>query len=380
MRHSSDQGIWSVLVLCLATLAFTGCSRSNGPDPESPPPASLVSDPDTYLVDHPERFPLCSVEASRAFDQLSVDGVVAPDVSLTVHVTSLAGGRVVDVRAKLGDDVQKGQVLVVINSQDLALAISDYQKFQADELLARRALERAQDLYAHGAVALKDLQQAEEEEQKSKVDLATSKERVLLLGGDLNHPSATLEVRSPISGTIVEQNIAGGEGVKSLDNSPNLFTVADLSRVWVLCDVFEDSLSRIRPGDLAEVKLEAFPERLFKGTVNNISHILDPSIRSAKARIVLENREGLLRPGMFAVVRFTSQRSEVRMVVPASALLRLHDKDWVFRAEGKNQYRRLEVTAGSPAADGSQFVLSGISLGDRIVQNALQFISAIGQK
>src|SRR5207244_13354960 len=132
--------------------------------------------------------------------------VVVPDVSMPVHVNSLSGGRVIDVRASLGDDVGKGQVLLVIHSPDLATAIADYQKFQADDQLARQSLERAQLLFSHGALAQKDLQQAEETDNKAKVDVQTAAERIRILGGDLNHPSPVIEVKSPISATLVEQD------------------------------------------------------------------------------------------------------------------------------------------------------------------------------
>ena len=333
-------------------------------------------DPALVVVDHPEQFPLVPVSTRKMPDEMSVNGVVAPDVSRTVPILSMSGGRVVEIHARLGDMVVKGQSLVKIHSNDLSLALSDLKKAQADEVLAGKALERSQLLFSHGALAQKDLQMAEDLEQKAKVDVETAGEHIHLLGGDLKNLSPILDVRAPVSGTIIEQNVTGGTGVRSLDNSPNLFTIADLSRLWILCDVYEDTLAHVKLGDYAEVRLNAYPDQHLKARVSNISAILDPATRTAKVRLEVENPKGTLRPGMFAVVKFTGQNSRERAVLPASALLRLHDKYWVFRFEGDNRFRRAEVEAGPVLPDGFQQLLSGLKSGDEVALNALQMSGA----
>ena len=362
-------------------LALAGCSRDTSAN-NNPPQVKIDSAPDPSLIElkHPEQFPLAKVEPQRVPNQLTLNCAAAPDVERTVHVYSLSGGRVIDIRARLGDFVEKGQVLLLINSSELAQAISDYRKAQADEALARKALDRAQLLYGRGAMAQKDLQQAEDTAQKAQVDVQTAETRIRILGGDLGNPSPIIEVKSPITGTIVEQNTTGGEGVKSLDNSPSLFTVADLSRVWMLCDVYENDLAQVRVGDFAEVRLNAYRERPLRARVSNIARVLDPGTRSAKVRIELDNRQGLIRPGMFAVARFVSQGAEARLVVPASAILRLHDRDWVFRAEGGGRFRRTQVQSGAALGGGRQELLGGgVRPGDAVVASALQFSSATEQ-
>ncbi len=366
------------VVAATGLMSLAGCSRETSADAGTRQ-AKVDPAPDPSLVQlkRPAEFPLARVETRRVPNELTANCVAAPDVERTVHITSLAPGRVIDIRARLGDDVEKGQVLLVINSSKLGSAIADYKKAQADEALANKALERARSLYEHGALAMKDLQQGESAAQKAQVDVETAAERIRILGGDLQRLSPVVEVKAPISGTIVEQNTTGGEGVKSLDNSPSLFTVADLSRVWMLCDVYENDLSHVRVADLAEVRLNAYPDRPLRGRVNNIARVLDPNTRTAKVRIELENRQGLLRPGMFASARFTSQGTHEHMLLPAAAILRLHDKDWVFRSEGGGRFRRTEIQSGPALPDGRQEVLAGnIRPGDQIVANALQFSSA----
>jgi cobalt-zinc-cadmium efflux system membrane fusion protein len=334
-------------------------------------------DPNLATMEHPEQFPVVTVEMRKAPDQLSVNGVVAPDVSRTVPVNALSSGRVVEVEARLGDHVEKGQTLLTLTSADLSTAISDYRKSLADEVLARRQLERAQLLYERGALAQKDLQIAEDTDAKAKVDVQTTTERIRILGGDLRKLTPIIEVSAPVSGTIIEQNVTTAAGVKSLDNSPNLFTIADLSRVWMLCDVYENNLAQVHLNDRAIVQLNAYPDRKIEGRISNISSLLDPTTRTAKVRIDLPNTGGLMKPNMFGTVVFVSQSRTSRLSAPAGAILRLQDRDWVFVKIDAKQFRRTEVQTLPATADGYQQIVAGVNAGDQVAANALQFSRAV---
>lgn len=363
----------------VVALLIGGAACSNE-TPVAASQAPVTVDPDVFSVENPQLFKTAKAESRALPTELTANGTVTPDVNRTIHVTSLGGGRVIDLKVKLGDSVKKGQALLVISSPDLAAAMSDYQKAVADEVLSRKALDRAQLLYDKGAIAAKDLETAQDLEDKAKVDVSTAEQHVRMLGADPAHPSSLIELRAPVAGTIVEQNVAGFEGVKSLDNTPNLFTIADLSQVWVVCDVFENDLGEVQLGDSAEIKLNAFADRVFRGTVVDISRVLDPNTRSAKVRIVLPNGDGALRPGMFAVAKFRSRKTTERVVVPGTAIMRLHDKDWVFRKEGTNKFRRMVVQADGLAPDGLQQIRTGVKAGDEVVANALEFSSEVAEK
>ncbi len=353
------------------------CSKET-PAAGGKPPVTL--DPDVFEAEHPELFKTAKAETRALPTQVTANGTVTPDVNRTIHVTSLGAGRVMELKAKLGDTVQKGQTLLVISSPDLAGAFSDYEKAKADEALAHKAFDRAQTLYDKGAIATKDLEVAQDAEDKAKVDVETSEHRVRLMGADPAHPSPMIELKAPVSGTIVEQNVAGSEGIKSLDNTPNLFTIANLSEVWVVCDVFENDLGEVHVGDTAEIRLNAFPDRVFKGRVADISRVLDPNTRSAKVRIVLGNSDGSLRSGMFAAATFRSRKVTDRIVVPATSIMRLHDKDWVFRKEADNRFRKIEIKADGLAPDGMQEIREGVIAGDEVVTNALEFSTEVAEK
>jgi cobalt-zinc-cadmium efflux system membrane fusion protein len=370
------RGKFAALGLCLVLEVIAiGCSSGKSdPQAEAPPPLKLerVEDRNIFQVDHPQQFQLTQVAEYVTTPELKVTGTVTPDISRAVPVVSIATGRVVQIDARLGDVVQKGQLLLKVQSADIAGAFSDYRKAVADEQLARTQLERSQLLYDKGAIALNDLQIAQDTEAKAKVDVETSAEKLRVLGNaSLDHPSGIVEIRAPISGVITDQQVTNAAGVPGL-GSPNPFTISDLSYVWILCDVYENDLGDVRIGETADIRLNAFPEEVFTGTVSNIGAILDPNIRTAKVRIEVRN-PGLMRPGMFATATFHGREKQKRAAVPATAILHLHDRDWVYVPVKDNQFRRTEVVAGNMLPGGTQEILSGIKPGQQVVSNALEF-------
>lgn len=353
----------------------TSCSDSSK---AAPTKAEVTLEQGVFNVDHPELFKLIKVETRELPTVLKANGTVTPDVNRNIHVTSQGSGRVADLRVKLGDNVNKGQVLLSIYSADLAGAFSDYQKALADERLTKKALDRSQLLLSHGAAAQKDFEQAEDSEEKAKVDVHNAEQHIRLLGGDPAHPSSLIELRAPVAGTIVEQNISGFEGVKSLDSSPNLFTIADLSQVWLVCDVFENDLGQVHLGDSAEVRFSAFPDRASHGKISDISRVLDPNTRSAKVRIVLANPDGTLRPGMYVVASFRSRKLQRHVVIPSTSVMRLQDRDWVFCKQDGQTFRQVEVHTIGETLDGMQEIQDGaVHPGQETVMNALEFSAAM---
>ncbi len=366
----------SLALFVLSAVAFCwGCARSKI-DPAANTRVETNPDPNVFTLPHAEQFPLAAVELRKVNDELQVNGVVTPDVNRSVPVLSLGGGRVVDIKVRLGDYVKKGQTLLLINSPDLSQAFSDYQKFDTDEQLAAKQLVRAQQLYDKGAISLANLETAQDLDAKAKVDLRTAAQRIKVLGGNINNPSPLLPVVAPISGTIVDQQITGGTGVRSLDNSPSLFTIADLSTVWVVLDVYEDMLSRVHVGDTADITLNAYPAQKLAGKVVNISELLDPATRSAKVRVELSNPKGIMRAGMFVTATFKGRELIERAVIPTTAVVHLHDKDWVFVPISNNQFRRVSLQLGPQTSDGFVQVISGLNGQNKVATNALQLSSA----
>jgi membrane fusion protein, heavy metal efflux system len=368
------------LCLFLAPL-FAGCRAGKADlNAEAPPPAIVEQDVDSsnFRVDHPEQFPLATAIEHMAVPALNVTGVVQPDIARSVPVVSLASGRVVEIDARLGDEVKKGQVLLRVQSSDVAGAYQVYLKAQNDERLARSQLQRARILYSKGAAAKSALENAEDTEQDAKVDLSTAAQQLRLLGVDKDHPSGIVGITAPISGVITDQQVTNSAGVQGL-SGPNPFTISDLSSVWIICDVYENDLDAVHVGEFADIRLDAFPARILKGRIDNILPILDPTTRTAKVRIEVPNRGRIMRIGMFATATFYGKHPEIRAAVPSTAVLHLHDRDWVYVPKGAGYFRRVAVVAGDMLPGNLQEILSGIKPGSQVVSNALVLQNAVEQ-
>jgi membrane fusion protein, heavy metal efflux system len=366
-------------ILSAAFLALAGCGNGKiDSTSEAPPQAQVEREQDGSVlqVDHPEQFPLATAAARNSRAELVVTGVVAPDVSRNVPVVTLASGRVVDIHARLGDTVQKGQLLLSVRSADVSSGYSDYRRAVADETLARTQLERAKDLYAHGAISMNDLQVAQDTEDKAKIDVETTAEHLRLLGNDPDTPNSIVDIYAPVAGVITDQEVTNAASLQAF--GPNPFTISDLSQVWVICDVHENNLANVRLGDSADIRLNAYPDRTFQGRISNIGAILDPNIRTAKVRIEVRN-PGIMRLGMFVTATFHGQRQEIHTAIPATAILHLHDRDWVFVFAGEKRFQRVEITSGIMLPGNVQEVISGLKPGVQIVQNALIFQNTVEQ-
>ncbi len=368
-------------ILCLPLgLWLLGCGEKK-PDPKAEAPPSAKVEPDldanNFKVEHPEQFPIVAAIEYKAAPALNVTGVVQPDIARAVPVVSLAAGRVVEVKARLGDQVQKGQLLLRVQSNDVSGAFQAYRKAVNDELLARIQLERAQLLYEKGAIAKSALEQAEEVAQNAKADLEAATEQLRLLGIDKDHPSGIVDVRAPISGVITDQNITNAAGVQGL-SGPNPFTISDLSYVWIICDVYENDLDAAHVGETADIRLNAYPNKVLKGRIDNILPVLDPNIRTAKVRIEVPN-PGIMRVGMFVTATFYGKQPQTYASVPATAILHLHDREWVYLPLGGGHFKRQEVVTGSTLPGGMQAVVLGLKPGDQVVSNALVLQNTVEQ-
>lgn len=360
---------------CLAVCVLpAACGKKFNPADGAAPQAQITeaSQIGTVTVEKPEQFSLVAAEQMEAPSVLNVTGSVNPDIAREIPVISLASGKVVDIRARLDDNVKKGQLLLKVQSPDITNAFDTYLKARNDEIMANKAYQRAKDLYAHGAIPLSELEQAEDAENDAQADLVAAQGMLSNLGVSADHPSNIVNVYAPISGVIVAQNVtnAAAAGV-TYSGSSTAFTIADLSVVWILCDVYENDIPKLHLGQEAIIHVNAYPDRRLTGHITDIGPVLDPNIRTAKVRIEIPN-PGILKLGMFVTASFESRERHAFAVVPASAILHMHDRDWVYVPIGGRQFRRLEVEAGDTLPGGRQQILSGIAPGQQVVSQVLQ--------
>jgi cobalt-zinc-cadmium efflux system membrane fusion protein len=332
-------------LVSFALCAATGCKSSpSDASGEAPPAVSVQPDADPSLVrvKNPEAFPLATVSSYQAPATLNVTGTVTPDISRTIPVISIASGRVVAIHARMGDYVKKGELLMEVQSNDVATAFNIYLKAVNDERLAKVQLDRAVLLHDKGAIPTSQLEIAQNAEEDAKAAVTAAEQQLKVLGVDKDHPADTVKVYSPASGVTY-----GG--------TSNAFTIADLSHVWIICDVYESDLATVHLGERADIRLTAYPGRTFTGTIGDIGAVLDPSIRTAKVRIQVENRGMLMRVGMFATATFYGKTTQSHPAAPATAILHLHDRDWVYvPATGSGNFRRVAVEGGDMLPNGMQ--------------------------
>jgi membrane fusion protein, heavy metal efflux system len=376
--------LFEAVLLLSTTLVATGCGQVSAKDTvgsgTGPVPTRVESDmdPNNFTVQHPEQFALATAGEHVSAPELNVTGVVSPDVSRQRTVPSLATGRIIEIDARLGDEVKQGQLLFKVRSPDVAGAYSNYRQAVKNEELTRVQLDRANVLLEHGAIPKSQQEIAQNAEDDNVVVLETTKEQLGLLGLDPERPSGEVSVFAPASGTITDQEITLQAAVQSY-STPAPFTISDMSHVWIMCDVWENNMSQVHLNEFADIHLVAYPDRVLKGRISNILPIVDPNIRTAKVRIEVEN-PGLMRLGNFVTATFHGNTTETHATVPSTAILHLRDRDWVYKPLGNGHFQRLQVRSGS-MLDGNktQEVLSGLETGDRVVLNALVFQNTVEQ-
>ena len=303
---------------------------------------------------------------------LRAPGIVKADEYTEVHVTPLAGGLVKEVPVVLGDPVRRGQTLAVIFSSDLAEAQTQYLSDLAIEAADRKKLKRTQDLLQLGAASQQEVEELDAVFAGHQARVQASREKLRLLGVSTAQTGATsrsqningtLVVPAPVRGIVLMR--AANPGLVATPGQ-ELFTVADLSKVWVMASVNEKDFALVHIGSPAAVTATAYPNRIWKGRVAYIQPQVDPATRTAQARIEIANPDGALRVEMYVDVGFTTKLQGV--VVPESAVQAIGNKEFVFvpvnGSEGSFLLR--EIEPGS-AEEGSRTVLSGISPGDQVV-------------
>ena len=268
-------------------------------------------------------------------------------------------------------------------------AFNQYLKAVNDERLTRVQLDRDNLLYAKGAIPKSQVEIAQNAEDDATADLRAAEQQLRVLGVDPQHPGETVKVLAPASGFIIQQNVTEASSAgNNISGTPNAFVIADLSHVWIICNVYENDLAKVRLGQQADIRLSAYPDRMLSGVIGDVGSILDPTLRTGQVRVQVKNPGFFMRVGMFATATFHGRSLETHASVPATAILHLHDREWVYEPispseqnGGQNgaQFRRVAVTGGDMLPNGMQEVTSGLTLGQQVVRNALELQNTAAQ-
>jgi len=374
LRNEKPHTHWWTLAAAGLAICLAGCKKEGNPAAEGPQNLPIVkTNPDEVHVDKPNLFPLVYAQSKEITSKLDVTGTVSPDVSRELPVLSLANGRVVALLVGLGDYVKKGQLVMKVQSNDVATAFATYIQSVSNEHLAKVTLDRDNLLLSKGAISQSTQEAAQNGEDDALAALKASEQQLEILGVDKNHPSDTVNVYSPTNGVVISQNVtnAAAAGVSYAGNQGSL-TIADLSHVWVIVDVYENDLAQVHMGQHVDIHISAYPGQVFDGTISDIGAVLDPNIRTAKVRIQVNNPKDELRIGMFATATILGSKPSDEAVVPTDAVLQLHDMTYVFEPTGQQgTFKRVPVKTGDTLSGNQVVIQAGLTPGQQVVGNAL---------
>lgn len=372
-----------VLTAAVTVMSFAGCSPKID-DPSQT--ASATAGKVTLTVAQRQKIRLYTVEASKFHKTIETTGTVDFDNDQATSVLAPFSGPVSRLLVSLGDHVGKGDPLAEVNSPDFSTAIGAYRKALATARTDRRLADLDKDLVLHHGVSQREASQAETDAVNAEADRDSALQALVSLhvqpqtikdiqeGRPLAHSEGM--IRSPITGIVVEKLITPGELVEA--GTTPCFTVADLSRVWVMAHVYGSDLASVRLGDSAKV-MTGLGSSNYSGKVDNISSLVDPDTRSVAARVVVENPGELLKKQMYVRVQIQARRESTGLLIPVSAILRDDENlPFVYLAQSEGGFARQRVTLGDRAGD-QYDIASGLKAGDRIVVDGgifIQFMQA----
>jgi cobalt-zinc-cadmium efflux system membrane fusion protein len=375
--------LWLKTALIVGACAsLTACGRTEEPVASNAATPAIGQAPN-QTTELASRIETATVSAAPGKPVLSLAGKVAYGEDRYSRVSSPVQGRVLEVRARLGDRVKVGEILLVVDSPDIAQAYSEFMKEHSELTYVTRAYELAKDLYESKALSQKDLKQAENDAIKAQAEFRRAKERLLSLrvpAGELEKPLAEqkitsrFEMRSPLTGTVVERTVTPGQSVGG-DPGQVLFTVADLDVLQVVADVYERDLGLVHGGQVATVTVEAYPGVIFPGAVAAIGDVVDPNTRTIKVRAWVNNEEHKLKPEMFARLNIDLGDGASFIAVPKEAVLEIDGKEYVYVVEGDDRYVKHEVKVGTASADLVR-ILEGLKPGERVVTKGAILLKA----
>ncbi|MDP2158444.1 MAG: efflux RND transporter periplasmic adaptor subunit [Nitrospirota bacterium] len=357
-----------ILIVLGAAVLITGCGKKEAPKEEKTAAVEEKKEaghdgehegeePGVVTLS-PEKQKSSGIEVRQvaledAAVPLSATAVIEINMDRSAKISPRVTGKAVRISASQGDRVKAGQALAYLDSVELDQTWADYLKAQGKVELARKNLQREEALFEKKISPEKDVLKAKQEFGEAEADINLAKERFRLLGvevsqfgtskGNGNHP--LIPVATPVSGVVLEKTVTQGEMVNS---EKTLFTVADLSTLWVVIDIYEKDISRLRLGTNVKVSVTAFPDKAFRGKIAYIADVVDEKTRTEKARVTIDNSSGLLKPGMFATVLIeaTSGGTERLIAVPEEAVVLDGTKRYVFIQTAPDKFQRRDIEAG----------------------------------
>ena len=314
------------------------------------------------------------VEESDVAGTVSLTGRITFDEEHTQRVSSPLDGRATALLVKLGDKVRVGQSLVTLSSPQVGQLQADAQRAQQDMSLAQRTVERARKLKVDGAVSDKDMALAEADLHKATTEAARANSHLSSLGVSASDPTVGASLSARVAGTVVERNVLVGQEVRADAPAP-LLTISNLDVVWVVADVYEQDLAAVQPGAKVGVRVPAYPDETFAGTIEHLGEVVDPASRTVKLRCSVPNIGLKLKPEMFAKVELTSTGGSKVVAIPSRAVLNDSEHSRVVAVSDDNVFSMRIVEVG-PENNGKVRVFAGLKPGEKIVTDGALFVKS----
>ena len=383
MRPPIRVVICNTLWLALVCLATAGCKTASPEPAGAPPPNGEVWVTDQQLTDG--HISVQPVGVHAVGNDVVTSGKVTFDDLRVAHIFSPVTGRVSRILADPGARVKKGAPLVAIQSPDVGNAFADLGKAEAELTAAQHDFQRQKELYEAHASSQKDFEAAQDGYSKAKAEIERARQKARLFrGGGADAVTQEFVLRAPIEGDVIARNVNPGaevQGQYSGGTAAELYTIGELDRVWVIADVFEMDLARLKKGANVTIRVVAYPEEVFTGVVDWISDLLDPTSRTARVRCEVENPKRQLKPEMYATVTIAVPGVEA-LAVPINAILRLSDQTTVFVEQGRTPDGRLRfvrrlVSAGDDEGTSMVPIAHGLQAGERVVTSGAILLSGM---
>jgi len=359
------------LMFVAAVLSAPACGHSDAATAAADGEAIQAKTPEGPVSLDPKMLAAIRIEAvveREIADVFAVAAKVQFDEERVARIVVPLGGQVIDLRVKVGDAVRRGDALCAINSREAAASVGEYIEARKDVELAEKTAAMTEDLFAHEAASRIAMQQAQSDLAKARSRAARTEESLRVLGlnprDDLAEFNGRLPITAPLTGIVIDRRVTAGQFVQS-DGTP-IMTIADLSTVWVVGDVFERDLQRVSPGQTASITTAAYPGETFHGRVNYISDSIDAATRTAKVRVSVANPGGRLKPEMFASVSLDLEAHNRVMLVPADAVFTEDGRAFVYAEIGRGRFVRRAVDVAQSEGP-LRRVLAGLRPGDRVV-------------
>ncbi len=307
-------------------------------------------------------------------ENLTLTGKISFDESKVERIFPLVGGNVEKVMVSLGDYVHKGQVLAVIRSTEINDLQSQYAVAQNTENVAKKNLDIAEELFKTSTYSEVQVNAARHDYNSAESEVKRLQQALSVYGANATSGDALYDVVAPIDGYVVEKNINENMDIRS-DNGANIFTVSELNTVWVLANVYENDLSKVTAGEPVEIKTIAYPDTVFKGTIQHVDMVLDSASKVARARIILDNSKGLLRPEMFAEVKVHIALPTQKVSVAIACVVFQNSANYVVVHKSGNTFEKRLVKIGDTSSTGRVYILDGVQPGEILIAKGSLYVA-----